>query len=279
MKVTYSREKINPFGGLNFINSTLKRNGTFDFIDNQLGNRSDLAEYTNSDIIKAMWYTVYSGGDCAEDIEDHLKAYLSSLNSMKVPSADTLLRVQKKLATVKETILSDTGIEHDYNINEKLNRCNIRLLVHLGMLCSEDEDIVFDYDNQFIPTGKYDSKHSYKHKDGYFPGIAMINDMPVYIENRNGNSNVKFNQAPTLERAYSLLLDEGIKVKLSRMDCGSFAKDIIGTVEKYSEYFYIRAQRCEDLYGKIKGIGYWETVEIGFKQYEIASIEYAPFGA
>lgn len=37
---------------------------------------------------------------------------------------------------------------------------------------------------------------------GYFPGIASINNYPVYIENRNGNSNVKYKQAETLKRAY-----------------------------------------------------------------------------
>jgi hypothetical protein len=37
---------------------------------------------------------------------------------------------------------------------------------------------------------------------GYFPRIASINNYPVYIENRNGNSNVKYKQAETLKRAY-----------------------------------------------------------------------------
>jgi len=37
---------------------------------------------------------------------------------------------------------------------------------------------------------------------GYFPGIASINNYPVYIENCNGNSNIKYKQAETLKRAY-----------------------------------------------------------------------------
>ena len=62
------------------------------------------------------------------------------------------------------------------------------------------------------------------------------------------------------------------------MDCGSFNKSVIPIVESNSEYFYIRAQRCASLYEIITNINNLETVEIGFKEYELASIEYAPFG-
>lgn len=62
------------------------------------------------------------------------------------------------------------------------------------------------------------------------------------------------------------------------MDCGSFAKEVIPVVEENSKYLFIRAQRCENLYEKIKNVPNWETVEIGFKKYQVASIEYAPFG-
>jgi len=79
--------------------------------------------------------------------------------------------------------------------------------------------------NQFIPTDKYDSKRSYKHADGYYPGTASIGNYPVYIENRNGNSNVKYQQEQALQRAYDLLGEFGIRPKYSRMDCGSFDRE------------------------------------------------------
>jgi len=86
-----------------------------------------------------------------------------------------------------------------------MNRLMVKLLTQTGQLSSAHEGYVFDYDNQFIPTEKYDSKRSYKKADGYFPGIASIGNFPVYIENRNGNSNVKYKQDETLKRAYALL--------------------------------------------------------------------------
>ncbi len=62
----------------------------------------------------------------------------------------------------------------------------------------------FDYDNQIIATEKYDTKRTYKHTKGYFPGVATIGIKIVYIENCDGNANVKFEQASTLLRAYNI---------------------------------------------------------------------------
>jgi hypothetical protein len=86
----------------------------------------------------------------------------------------------------------------------------LKLLFTTGQLNPKKRDYIFDYDNQFIPTGKHDSKRSYKKADGYFPGIAAFNNIPVYIENRNGNSNVKYKQNQTLLRAYKVLSDQNI---------------------------------------------------------------------
>ena len=66
--------------------------------------------------------------------------------------------------------------------------------------------------------------------------------------------------------------------KYSRMDCGSFTKAVIPVVEANSEFFFIRAQRCASLYNSIKKIEHWQDVEIGHKNYQIASITYPPFG-
>jgi hypothetical protein len=278
MKITYSTDKINPFGGINFVNKTLENTGVFQIIDNELGARSAQAEYCYSDIFRAYWLLNFTGGDCAEDITEHLRPYLADIKGIAVPGADTLLRVQKQLATDKEVFTTDKGICHELNINENMNRLMVRQLVHCNQLSRTNTEYTFDYDNQFLPADKYDAKRSYKHADGYFPGIASINNMPVYIENRNGNSNVKYKQDQTLQRAYDLLGEFNIKIKRSRMDCGSFSKEIVKVVEANSQYFYIRAQRCDDLFAKINQVKHWVEVEIGFKKYEVASIQYTPFG-
>jgi hypothetical protein len=62
-----------------------------------------------------------------------------------------------------------------------------------------------NYDNQIMVTEKYDAKRTYKKNKGYFPGIATIGNKVVYVENRDGNANVKFEQASTLKGMYNLL--------------------------------------------------------------------------
>jgi len=80
---------------------------------------------------------------------------------------------------------------------------------------------------RFIETEKYDATYSYKKANGYFPGIAQINLHPFYIENRDGNANVKFEQAETLERAFAHLKANDIKVDKARMDCGSYSQEVV----------------------------------------------------
>jgi len=279
MKITYSKENINAFGGINFADYIINNAGVYSTIRKHLTDRGLLATYSYVDLIRSYLLLVLCGGECAEDINTHLRKELEQVKGFSVCSADTLLRMQKELSTPKETSISKTNIEHDYNINMNLNRLLVKLLIKTKQLVPDSkEGYIFEYDNQFIPTDKYDSKRSYKKADGYFPGIASISNFPVYVENRNGNSHVKYKQDETLERAYQIMNEFGIKIKHSRMDCGSFDKKVIPVVEANSEFFYIRAMRCDRLYNMIQDIDNWKSVNIGFKEYQIASIDYKPWG-
>ncbi|HQO08469.1 MAG TPA: hypothetical protein PK692_10495 [Bacteroidales bacterium] len=46
--------------------------------------------------------------------------------------------MQKELATEKETIVSETNIEHDFNTNLPMNRLMINLLVQTGQLSPQN---------------------------------------------------------------------------------------------------------------------------------------------
>jgi len=58
---------------------------------------------------------------------------------------------------------------------------------------------------------------------------------------------------------------------------GSYAKDIIEVVAAHSELFYIRANRCESLTERIRQIEKWETIQINFKEYQVASLPFTQF--
>ena len=218
----------------------------------------------------------FSGGDCAEDIQTNLKAELSNVMNMKISSADTILRLQKELCLAKEIHFSKNDIENQFSNHPLLNKLNLSILLLTKQL-EQGKSYDLDFDNQFIACEKYDAKKSYKKLRGYFPGIASIGKNIVYLENRNGNSNVKFKQEETLSNVYKMLKSNNISIKRSRMDCGSFTKAIIDVVQENSELFYIRAQRCCELNETIKAVKNWEKVTIGYKEFEVASVNYIPF--
>ena len=95
------------------------------------------------------------------------------------------------------------------------------------------------------------------------------------------NESISFKEAP---KNYSfkvlfqkLLESEGIKTNRSRMDAGSYSKKIIDVVDKHSKLFYIRANKSANLFEQINNITNWKTVEINYKNYEVASITFTQF--
>ena len=223
MKITTSTDNIKSFGGLNFISEEYDKLKLEELITQHLGNRATQAEYSYSDVIKNLWSRTFAGGDCAEYIHTNLKDELHQITNLKVCSPDTILRLQKALSLEKEIHLSNSKTVNEFSKHSTLNALNLDMLVQTETL-KPNHFYDFDFDNQFISCEKYDSKKGYKMKHGYFPGVASIDNFIVYFENRNGNSNVKFKQAETLQSAYALLTSKNISIDRSRIDCGSFTK-------------------------------------------------------
>jgi len=276
-KIQKVSKNITPFAGVFYTNDEFKHIKLDKLIDSQLGIRFSTKGYSYSNLCRNFFNLFLSGGECAEDIQRHFRPTLEQIPGNEVASADTLLRCFGELAA-KNTVVevSSSGKEYQFNINEPLNNLNIKSLLLTKQL-EKDKLYDFDYDNQIIEHEKFDAKKTYKMNTGYFPGVATIGDKIVYIENRDGNANVKTAQAQTLERAYQLLNQNGIYVNRSRMDAGSYAEEIIEVVDKYSRLFYIRANKCEALTEKIREITDWQTVEINFIKYQAASIAFTNF--
>jgi hypothetical protein len=117
-----------------------------------------------------------------------------------------------------------------------MNELLVKSLIATGELCQE-QGYDLDFDHQFIETEKYDAKRTYKKFTGYSPGVAVIGDHIVGIENRDGNTNVRFCQQCTLERIFTRLECNGIHINRARMDCGSCSEEIVDTVKAHCKYF------------------------------------------
>ena len=269
-KIQIKSEKLTPFGGIFPImeqfNSMLSS-----VIDSTLGLRCTTFGYQYSEVIRSLMTVYFCGGSCIEDVTAHLMPHLSLHPTLSTCSADTILRAIKKLAVDNKPYISDTGKTYNFNTADRLNTLLINALLGTGQLKAGEEYDV-DFDHQFIETEKYDAKPTYKKFLGYRPGIAVIGDMIVGVENSDGNTNVRFHQKDTLKRIFGRLEQKNLTVGRFRADCGSCSEDIVNEVEKHCRLFYIRANRCGSLHDNIFTLRGWKREEINGIEFELNSI-------
>ena len=241
-------------------------------IDQTLGQRcSSIIGYQYSEIIRSLMSVYFCGGSCVEDVTSHLMRHLSYHPTLRTCSSDTILRAIKELTQENISYTSDKGKTYDFNTADKLNALLIKALVSTGEL-NEVETYDVDFDHQFLETEKYDAKPTYKKFLGYRPGVYVIGDKIVYIENSDGNTNVRFHQADTHKRFFALLESQNIRVNRFRADCGSCSEEIVDMVEAHCRHFYIRANRCSSFYDSMFALTGWKTVEINGIEFELNSI-------
>jgi len=210
-KIQLKNGKIGTFGGIFSALDYFNQIGLSQLIDNTLDIRDIQAKYAHSDIVKTMLSIYLCGGTAIEDANVFRNETYSRNPGCRFCSPDTILKSFAELQKINTEIESAVGKKYNFNINDNLNLLLVKSLLQCGLL-EGDEEMVLDYDNLFIATEKQDAKYSYKGKFGYFPGIAQINLHPFYIENRDGNANVKLKQAETLKRAFKMLSDNEIAV-------------------------------------------------------------------
>lgn len=240
-------------------------------IDSTLGLRCTSYGYQYSEILRSLMCVYFCGGSCVEDISSHLMPHLSLHPRLRTCSADTILRAINELTQENIRYTSDSGKVYDFNTAERLNTLLLNCLLSTGQL-REGEVYDVDFDHQFIETEKYDAKPTYKKFLGYRPGVSVIGDMIVGIENSNGNTNVRFHQEDTLRRLFERLERKKLTVNRFRADCGSCSEDIVDEVRKHCRTFYIRANRCSSLYDDIFALRGWKREEINGIEFELNSI-------
>lgn len=269
-KLIIKSKKLTPFGGIFSIMEQFD-SGLSSVIDSTLGLRCKFYGYQYSEIIRSLMSIYFCGGSCIEDVTTHLMKHLSLHPTLHTCSADTILRAIKELTRDNISHTSDTGKVYDFNTADTLNTLLLNCLPATGQLKAGGEYDV-DFDHRFIETEKYDAKPTYKKFLGYRPGVAVIGDMIVGIENSDGNTNVRFHQQDTQRRIFERLERNNIAVNRFRADCGSCSEEIVEQVEKHCKAFYIRANRCSSLHEDILALRGWKTEEINGIEFELNSI-------
>ena len=269
-KVQIKSEKLIPFGGIFSImeqfDALLSQT-----IDSTLGLRCKFYGYQYSEIFRSLMCVYFCGGTCIEDVSTHLMKHLSLHPKLRTCSADTILRAIEELTCKNTTYISDSGKSYDFNIADNMNKLLINALLKTCQLeAGKEYDI--DFDHQYIEAEKFDAKPTYKKFLGYGPGVAVIGDNIVGIENRDGNTNVRFYQKATLERIFNRLEYAGVHIYRARMDCGSCSEEIVSMVESHCKLFYIRVNRCASLYDSMFALSGWKKEEINGIEFELNSI-------
>lgn len=276
MKILKSAQQITPFGGLSFVYQFLEHKQIGELIDSFLGDLPRQSKYSWKDIIYSLWSIPFCGGDCIEDLSINLKTYLQQIPYFKVPSSDSVLKRLKELAKPQKTIVSKYyGKSHDFSINMALNKLNLKLIKKMGGF--KEKSIILDYDNTILPNEKADSRMTYIKQKGYCPGVGIIGDKIVYVENRNGNSDAQTFQDKTVNRMFKLLKSEAINIDVFRADGASYQLEVIEAAKKYAKRFYIKARINQTVANAISKVDQWVPIKIKSEELLIASTSFVPF--
>lgn len=276
MKILKSTQQITPFGGLSFVYQFLEQRGVGKFINSFLCDLPNQCTYSWKDIIYSLWSIPFCGGDCIEDLSINLKTYINRIPYFKVPSSDRVLKRLKELSKPQQTLVSKYyGKSHDFSINMALNKLNLKLIKKMGGI--SENSIVLDYDNTILTNKKADSRMTYIKQKGYCPGVGIIGNKIVYVENRNGNSDAQTFQDKTVKRMFKLLKSEGISVDVFRADGASYQLQVIEAAKKYANKFYIKARINQTVAKAINEMNKWVPVKINGEELLIGDTSFTPF--
>jgi len=251
---------INSFGGINFILNSFDEIGLAAILDTHLPAMPSNAQYSWKDIFYSLYAVFFCGGDCAEDLQFNLNQGLADNPFLDLPSSDTVLRRLKQLSGPVDIFRTPRGaVDHQFALNESLNKLNIALLKSLGVF--DSQSITIDYDNTIIFNEKADSKTTYKRFKGYQPAVATVNiNHILYLENRNGNSDAKSLQVDSLHRMFECIADSINQVDFFRADAASYQYDVVRLVAKHVKHFYIGA-RPSYIESAVSQIDNWQPYE------------------
>lgn len=275
MKVLNS-SSVSAFGGLNFVIKEAIDLKINNLLNSNLPNMPKQSKYNWFDIIMSYWSVFFCGGDCAEDLAINLNKGLHNNPFINIPSPDRVLERLKTLSDISQIFKTKRGnADHQFALAEKLNRLNINMLSLLPGF--KKDNVVLDYDNTIIFTEKADARMTYLKENGYCPGVGMIGNHIVYLENRNGNSTAHVLQHKTIERMTTLLHEAGVTIDAIRADSASYSYETVKAMEKSARRIFIKARMTDTLEKAISGITEWKEVKVDGRALLRGSAIYIPF--
>jgi len=257
-------------GGDVLIDIWLKQN-IGELITSHLGERSPRAEYSFADAFLSLFISRCRDNNRIEHFKEAGESLKNHRRFKTAMSPDSYLYMSKELALPKQLIRIDTEVDtnaqrsnkeryqdHEIVVIDKLNELMVDAAIKFKLFDFENEYIM-DFDTTEIKTKIKDARRYYdgNGKRAYCPAVAMINNIPVYIENRNGNTNASFNIVNTIKAALDLVSKKGIKIYMIRVDSAAFTKEFVEFINASNLKFITRA-KSPTVQAQIHKIKNWE---------------------
>lgn len=184
----------------------------------------------------------------------------------------------KELSNPSKLYDTPRGVKkHEFSHNDLLNRLNVKLLKRLSTFNHKQKEHTLDYDNTILFTKKEDAKMTYKKGFGYAPGVGIIGNHVVYVENRNGNSDAQTLQQETLQRMFDLLVSQDVAVDRFRADGASYQLSTLDVISRNVKKFYVRTRMGEGLFKAIEKIDNWQQIDGNDEDIYRGDIKFTPF--
>lgn len=255
-KISNNDSGPNSFGGGDAIIDILRKEGIIESIDEKLGPRSARAEYTYAEGIISLLISKCRGHKRIEDFYLAQNDLINHPRFQKGMSPDTFLYMCKEQALpnkyypnisanskAKTDKRKKPYIDHEVNVLGKYNELLVDTSLKLKLLNQED-NFTLDLDTTELRNKIQGSRRFFsgKGKKAYSPVAAMIDRIPVYVENRNGNTPASFNLVETLQNIFNLLSQKGIKVDILRIDAAGFVKEAFTFAQNRNFNLIVRAK-------------------------------------
>jgi hypothetical protein len=185
--------------------------------------------------------------------------------------------VSEDLKQENTVITTDKGVKHHFNELDNFNQLLPALCVQGGILNSR-EQYTLDYDGHIVENEKADNAFTYKGTERYYPVLASIKKLPVYMQNRKGNTPESFKQLDALKKALAGCKANGIRVGKFRADACGYEKDTIDYLEAQNIIYYIRAEMNAGLRIALEDEPEWQPAYLGVRKVEVCSIDEKLFG-
>ena len=276
MQVEVKRSFYQSFGGINFMNADFHKSGFDKLITGYLGHRSLIAQYSYSDVLKSLFLMFSIGAEVLDDLNT-LRAQMKDHPSLKICSPDTVEYVCQELKQNTDIVETSKGVKHHINEHAHFNKLLPALCVQGGVIDKKQSNTM-DYDGHITDNTKTDNAFTYKKTQGYYPVILSINKLPVYIQNRKGNTPENYNQLELINQSLDRCKELDITIKQFRADACCYEKDTIVYLEQNEVTYYIRAEMNASVRIALEDEREWKPVMLGYRKVEVCSIEEQLFG-